>query len=646
MEDCKLWFRDPVECVSELLANPAFIDFISYAPERVYSDNEGRERIFDEIWTANWWWEMQVSQTLAVVKIQHMKLFFFCGQGNLPDGATIAPIILSSDKTHLSVFQGNKSAWPVYLTIGNISKEVRRQPSAHATILLGYLPVAKLECFQESTRSLAGYRLFHYCMSRTLATLVKAGNDGVRITCGDGLIRKFHLILAAYVADYPEQCLVACCMENRCPRCVTKPEGHGDYVESLERDPKTTLDVLEEHQRGGDPVKFDQYGIRAVYEPFWKNLPHSNIFQSFSPDLLHQLHKGVFKDHLVKWCTAVMGEAEVDARFKAMCSYPGLRHFKKGISFVTQWTGTEHKEMERVFLGVLAGGVNSKVLTVARSLLDFIYISQFHLHTSKTLEKLENCLKTFHENKQVFVDLGIRKHFNIPKLHAIQHYVEAIRWLGSADGYNSESPERLHIDYAKAAYRASNKRDYMEQMAIWLQRQEAMWKKESYLIWVNHDLPSLLKTAGMEEDSVEELDVDDELGEHVAAVTLCDAGTNSTGRIWEVAKKPAYQNMSAEQLATQFGALEFLSQLSIYLGTRSTFSPNSLDRFNVYRQVKLILPPNRYVSNQTRSTGSELHRQYLVKGDDQHHLVISMSHWWSWIGFYIRVVMDMKVCFF
>ena len=96
------------------------------------------------------------------------------------------PIILSSDKTQLSVFQGDKSAWPVYLTVGNISKEVRRQPSAHATILLGYLPVAKLECFKESTRSLAGYNLFHYCMSKVLAALVKAGKDGIDITCGDG----------------------------------------------------------------------------------------------------------------------------------------------------------------------------------------------------------------------------------------------------------------------------------------------------------------------------------------------------------------------------------------------------------------------------------------------------------------------------
>ena len=53
-----------------------------------------------------------------------MKQILFFWQGCLPDGATIAPIILSSDKTQLSVFQGDKSAWLVYLTIGNISKEV------------------------------------------------------------------------------------------------------------------------------------------------------------------------------------------------------------------------------------------------------------------------------------------------------------------------------------------------------------------------------------------------------------------------------------------------------------------------------------------------------------------------------------------
>ena len=68
VEHLELWFRDPVECMRELLLNPAFVDFISYGPENVYSDSEGKERIFDKMWTGNWWWEMQVGQNSAVRK--------------------------------------------------------------------------------------------------------------------------------------------------------------------------------------------------------------------------------------------------------------------------------------------------------------------------------------------------------------------------------------------------------------------------------------------------------------------------------------------------------------------------------------------------------------------------------------------------
>ena len=112
--------------------------------------------------------------------------------------------------------------------------------------------------------------------------------------------------------------------------------------------------------------------------------------------------------------------------------------------------------------------------------------STSYIYPSCSHNALESCLKTFHNHKKIIIKLEIREHFNIPKLHALLHYINCIRPLGSADGYNTESPERLHIDFAKEAYRASNKRDYVEQMAVWLQRHEAVWLRESYLVWVEN----------------------------------------------------------------------------------------------------------------------------------------------------------------
>ena len=55
--------------------------------------------------------------------------------------ATIILIVLSSDKTQLTLFR-NKSAYPFYMTIGNIPKEIQRKPSCRAYVLLGYLPTS------------------------------------------------------------------------------------------------------------------------------------------------------------------------------------------------------------------------------------------------------------------------------------------------------------------------------------------------------------------------------------------------------------------------------------------------------------------------------------------------------------------------
>src|ERR1700732_1108627 len=128
-----------------------------------------------------------------------------------------------------------------------------------------------------------------------------------------------------------------------------------------------------------------------------------------------------------------------------MSKYQGLCHFSEGISDVSQWTGKELKQMQQVFICIISSLVNECVLAATRGLLDFIYYAQYHSHTDNTLSQMQTALNTFHANKDSFVKLSIHDHFNIPKIHSMLHYIQSIRYLGSADGFNTEYPKRLHI---------------------------------------------------------------------------------------------------------------------------------------------------------------------------------------------------------
>ncbi|KAB5588277.1 hypothetical protein CTheo_8281 [Ceratobasidium theobromae] len=469
-EEVEIWVQDIIEVVCELIGNTAYGQKLVFAPCWIYLNGDENQQKIDEMWTADWW--LRIQETL-------------------PAGATLVPIILSSDATQLTNFSGGKVAWPVYISIGNIPKAICAKINSYSTPLLAYLPVPKLDCFPEKERGDQKARIFHECMSLILEPLHEAGTHGVEMDCGDGFVRHCFPVLAAYIADNPEQTMIACCHCNLCYQCIVNQDKQGDLPDSPPGpcNPCHTANALIAHDLGHISCLFEQQGLKPFRKPFWAGLPHTDIFTCLTPDLLHQLHKGVFKDHLMSWCTDLIKKTsgsidDVDNHYKLMPCHSGLRHFTSGVTKLKQSTANEHREMQKVFIAVMAGLVPDDVLPVIVAAIDFIYYAQLPTHTTATLDLLDNALQQFHAHKEVFIKYEIRTDFNINKIHSMSHYFEAIWELGTADGYNTETPEHLHIEFAKHAYKATNWVKFFEQMTAYIQCQEKVAKFDAYLCMV------------------------------------------------------------------------------------------------------------------------------------------------------------------
>jgi hypothetical protein len=481
-------------------------------------------------------------------------------------------------------------------------------------------------------------------MERLLAPLAKACEEGgAEVLCTDGGIRRIYPVLAAYVADFPEQCKVACTLQSHCPSCTVKPEKRGDLGNAPPRTREQVIAAMNEHAATGSAafVRLGLYDVR----PFWEDHKYVNVGCFLTPDLLHQLHKGVMKDHLTSWVSHILGKQIIDERHTTMPEFHGMRHFKHGISSVSQWTGRELKEMAKVLLPVLSDA-DGRVVAAARALLDYMYLAHSSTLTDIELDAMDKALRTFHENKSVFKLKGAvttKKAFHgIPKIHMISHYVYLIRQLGTPDGYNTETSERLHIDFAKMGYRASNKVNAVKQMALYIQRIEALAMHAAYM---DEQTRSTEYTRPSRDRNEDELDVNedeedewdewyDEEEEEASAEELQDAGVRvelatrledfisqrkgAIGGGWEVeeprvddppdrppifhpvpecvlAKSPTTTGVTIEYLSKEHSATKLGYTLRLFLrkenpGTRNIEIPPNF-KLNIWSRARLFHSP-------------------------------------------------------
>ncbi len=410
---------------------------------------------------------------------------------------------------------------------------LQSSPSTGSWMPIAYLPHCEWETELDNTQKddtfhgICTSRLFHQVMKHVLLPLEEAGRVGVQMVDGCGDVCHCFPLLAAYLGDYPEQVLVNIAPYDASPVTTATRNDTGAAKRFPERTYEVIMEALQElreefgeEQTAQDTLtyhtKASSFGLSAVCEPFWENLPHVQPNKMMTPDILHNAH-GFFRHHVVQWVFKLVGKAEFDLRVSSMPRMVGLKAYPNGLSKFKQWTGRDAREVQRYIIGLIQGAPNvkPKVTKAIRALLDFIYTAQYQSHSNDTLEYLKTALQDFHKNKHIFWDLGARTgkrdslaEFNIPKLCGFHDYDPSIRQFGTVMQFSTDIAEFFHKKSAKEPYRSTNKRDFMAQICIILDRHDKWAQFYRYLTWVQNGLTNRKTSPWSDADSVDKSDTE------------------------------------------------------------------------------------------------------------------------------------------
>ncbi|KAI9441550.1 hypothetical protein H4582DRAFT_2110388 [Lactarius indigo] len=400
-EEYEVWYRDPDVVIRNLLDNPDFASQFDTAPY-IMTDTQGEHR-----------WTDFMSGQFAWRRSE----MIYSGDPTM-EGAMYCAVILGSDKTTVSVATGHVEYHPLYLSVGNLHNEARRG-HRNGVIPIAFLAIPKAgRGFDDDDKFRKFKRqLYHSSISAILESLRPGMTTPVVRRCPDGHYRRVVYNIGPFIADYPEQVMLAGVVQGWCLRCTSQArdlDGAGGCRV------RVLTDLLVSSPEISSAELWDTYGIDNDVIPFTNDFPRANIHESLSPDLLHQIIKGSFKDHLVKWTCKYIAAIytksraaeildDIDRRIAMTPPFPGLRRFK-------------HDD-------------------------------------SKALMK-NMCLPS-----------GVRpKGFNLPHQHSMVHYVHLIQEFGAPNGLCSSITESRHITAVKKPWRRSNRYKPLGQMLLTNQR--------------------------------------------------------------------------------------------------------------------------------------------------------------------------------
>ncbi|KAJ7687361.1 hypothetical protein B0H17DRAFT_1069971 [Mycena rosella] len=221
-------------------------------------------------------------------------------------------------------------------------------------------------------------------------------------------------------------------VQNWCPKCDNNPHDL-DSPRARRRSHEKTDFLITCFDPG---ILWDDFGIRADVVPFTHGFPHADTHELLSPDLLHQVIKGTFKDHLVEWgiTRALEIIADIDHRISA------------------------------VYIAAITDHVPSQMVKCIAAFMDFCYLARRNSLNSDALDDLKEALNRFHLHRDIFIQTGVCVDISLPRQHSLVHYLPSIRLFGSPNGLCSSITESKHIKAVKEPWHRSSRYNALIQM--------------------------------------------------------------------------------------------------------------------------------------------------------------------------------------
>ena len=134
----------------------------------------------------------------------------------------------------------------------------------------------------------------------------------------------------------------------------------------------------------------------------------------------------------------------------------------------------------------IAGLVPDQMVHAFAAFLDFRYLVCHSVINESMLDEIDNAVRRFHQEREIFKETEVRKHFSLPRQHSMIHYRSLIQMFGAPNGLCSSIMESKHIKAVKEPWRRSNRFKALGKMLVTNQRLDKL--AAARLVFTQHNM--------------------------------------------------------------------------------------------------------------------------------------------------------------